>query len=70
MDTKGNLYITSALGLQVFSPEGKHLGTIKFPEQPANAAFGGKDLGTLYVTARKGLYSVKMEARGHRFVGK
>src|SRR5262249_19023101 len=30
MDTKGNLYIASELGLQVFSPEGKLLGIIHF----------------------------------------
>src|SRR5438067_2232600 len=33
VDSKGNLYITSALGLQVFDPAGKLLGVIKIPEQ-------------------------------------
>ena len=70
VDTEGNLYITSALGLQVFDPDGKHLGTIEFPEQPANATFGGKDLKTLYVTARTGLYAATMEAKGHVFKGR
>jgi gluconolactonase len=64
IDTKGNLYITSALGLQVFDPQGKLLGIIRFPEQPANAAFGGKDRKTLYATARTSLYSVEMESQG------
>lgn len=67
VDTKGNLYITSGLGLQVFTPEGKMLGIISFPEQPANATFGGPDLRTLYVTARSSVYTVPMEATGHRF---
>ncbi len=70
IDAKGNLYITSALGLQVFSPEGKMLGIIKLPEQPANVKFGGKDFKTLYVTARTSLYTVPMEIAGHRFPGK
>lgn len=70
IDTKGNLYITSALGLQVFDSQGKYLGTIEFPEQPANVTFGGKDNRTLYVTARTSLYSVEMEAQGHVFPGK
>jgi gluconolactonase len=51
----------------VFDPEGKHLGTITFPEQPANCDFGGPDMKTLYVTARTSLYAVKMEAQGHVF---
>jgi len=69
VDTKGNFYFTQpSLGaIQVVSPEGKTLGLIKFPEGPANCAFGGKDLRTLYVTARTSLYAVKMEATGHRF---
>ncbi len=67
VDTKGNLYITSALGLQVFDPSGKALGIIAFPEQPANVTFGGPDLRTLYVTARTSLYTVPMEATGHAF---
>lgn len=67
VDTKGNLYITSALGLQVFSPQGSLLGIIEFPEQPANCTFGGKDNKTLYATARTSLYSVPMEATGHQF---
>lgn len=70
IDSKGNLYITSALGIQVFSPEGKHLGNIIFPEQPANCTFGGKDGKTLYATARTSVYAVEMEATGHRFAGK
>ena len=36
LDSNGNLYITSALGLQVFDAAGKFLGVIKIPEQPAN----------------------------------
>jgi gluconolactonase len=67
IDTKGNLYITSALGVQVFDPQGKHLGIIEFPEQPANCTFAGKDNKTLYATARTSLYAVEMEATGHVF---
>lgn len=70
VDTKGNLYITSALGLQVYNPDGKLLGIIEFPQQPANVTFAGPDNKTLYVTARTSVYSVKMEATGHQFPGK
>lgn len=67
VDVQGNLYITSALGLQVYSPAGKLLGIIKLPEQPANCTFGGADRKTLYVTARTSLYTVPMEIAGHAF---
>src|SRR5262245_21824787 len=67
IDVKGNLYITSALGLQVFNPQGELLGIIEFPEQPSNCDFGGKDNKTLYATARTSLYAVPMEVAGHVF---
>ncbi len=70
VDQKGNLYITSELGLQVFDPAGKLLGVIAIPEQPANVTFGGKDFKTLYVTAKTSVYTVPMEVAGHRFPGK
>ena len=67
IDSKGNLYITSGLGLQVFDPTGKLLGIISLPEVPANVTFGGADFKTLYVTARTSLYTVRTEATGHLF---
>lgn len=70
IDAKGNLYITSSIGLQVFSPEGKLLGIISVPEQPANVCFAGPDAKTLYVTARTSLYTIPMEATGHLFAVK
>src|SRR5262245_16648138 len=70
IDSKGNVYIAAGTGLQVFDPSGKLLGTIKFPEQPSNATFGGKDMKTLYVTARTSVYSCPMEVVGHRYPGK
>jgi len=67
VDTKGNLYITSQLGVQVVSPAGKHLRTLAFPEKPANVTFGGKDRATLYVTARTSVYTLALKVRGHVF---
>jgi gluconolactonase len=67
VDTNGNLYITSWLGVQIFDPSGKHLGTIPIPEYCANCDFGGPDMKTLYVTASKSLYAIKMDATGLQF---
>lgn len=67
IDTRGNLYITSRLGVQVFAPNGKALGIIEFPEPPANVTFGGPEMKSLYVTARTSLYTVPMKAIGHRY---
>lgn len=67
IDTQGNLYLTTALGVQVFSPAGKLLGIIEVPEHPANVTFGGQDNKTLYITARRGLYKCSLLATGHQY---
>jgi gluconolactonase len=66
VDRKGNLYCTGPGGVWIFSPEGKHLGTIQPDEVPANCAFGDKDGKTLYMTARKGLYRIRLNVEGIR----
>lgn len=63
LDTAGNLYATGPGGVWIFSPEGKHLGTIKPEEVPANCAWGD-DGKTLYMTARTGLYRIRLNAEG------
>src|SRR5690606_38510569 len=60
VDEQGNLYITSQLGVQIFTPGGEFRGLIETPEQPANVTFGGRDFKTLYITARTGLYRAEM----------
>jgi gluconolactonase len=70
LDREGRLYITTLTGVQVFDAGGQYLGTIKVPRQPANAAFAGADKRTLYITAREGLYRVKMLAQGADRIGK
>lgn len=66
VDEKGNIWASGPGGIVVIDPTGKHIGTVKVPEQPANAGFGD-DGRTLYMTARTGLYRVKLKVRGLRF---
>jgi gluconolactonase len=66
VDAKGNLYCTGPGGVWVFSPQAKHLGTIAPAETPANCAWGDADGKTLYMTARTGLYRVKLSIQGVR----
>lgn len=64
LDTKGNLYVVGPLGIWVWSPAGKHLGTIVVPEQPANLTWGGADYSTLYITAGTSVYRIPTRAHG------
>ena len=51
VDAAGRLYVTSAPGVQVFSPEGKYLGVIPTPRAVMSVAFSGAGKRTLYVSA-------------------
>ena len=81
IDREGNLYVAAGLnqrrgtsetldtvaGIHVFSPSGELLEHIPIPEDTiTNAAFGGPDLRTLYVTAGKTLFSFTTDTTGTR----
>jgi gluconolactonase len=66
VDQQGNLYVSGPGGLWIISSEGKHLGTIKAPKLPANFAWGDEDGRTLYMTARTGLYRMRLNVPGVR----
>jgi len=64
LDTEGNLYTTSK-GVLIFDKTGQQVETIRVPEDwTANVCFGGKDRRTLFITASKGFYSIRMKTRG------
>ena len=67
VDEKGNVYATGPGGVWIFSPEGKHLGTIKPTETPANCGWGD-DGKSLYMTARTGLYRIKLAVAGKKLL--
>ena len=64
LDRKGNLYITGPGGIWIWDSHGRHLGTIVMPEQPANLAWGGPQLSTLYITATTSVYKLETSAKG------
>jgi gluconolactonase len=63
VDEKGNLYL-AANQIQVYSPQGKPLGTIHTDETPSNCAFGDPDLGSLYITARTSVFRARLDVKG------
>jgi gluconolactonase len=65
VDSQGNLWASGPGGIWVFSPAGKHLGTIKMPEIPANCNWGD-DWKSVYITARTSLYRIKLAVTGEK----
>lgn len=79
IDTAGNLYLSAGLnrprgtsetldtkcGIHVVSPQGKLLRFIPVPEDTiTNNAFGGPDMKTLYITAGKTLFKIRVDIPG------
>jgi gluconolactonase len=66
VDREGNVFVSGPGGLWIFGPDGRHLGTLHLPELAANMAWGGDDLTSLYLTARTGLYRLRVNTGGVR----
>jgi gluconolactonase len=64
VDVEGRVYCTGPGGTWVFAPDGTRLGIIRTPEVPANLAFGGPDLRTLFFTARTSIYTLRVKVPG------
>lgn len=64
LDNQGSLYLTGN-GVTVFDKNGKELRNIPIPEKwTSNVTFGGKDFSTLFITASKSVYTLKMNVSG------
>lgn len=64
IDQRGNVYLTGK-GVTVFDPNGRQIAHIAVPEGwTANVCFGGADHQTLFISASRGLYGLRMQVRG------
>lgn len=64
VDSKGNIYLTGK-GVTVFDRNGIKIGNIAVPESwTANLCFGGPDMKSLFITASKGLYRIRLRIKG------
>ncbi|MGH9722903.1 MAG: hypothetical protein ACRD8O_22055 [Bryobacteraceae bacterium] len=52
-------------GQQVFSPQGRHLGTIPTARFVQNLAFAGPDKKTLYLVGRRAAWKIQTLTQGY-----
>ncbi len=66
IDCLGNIYLTehNRQRVRVLSPEGEALATIKVDANITNAAFGGADRRTLYLTGAGAVWSIDLDVAG------
>jgi gluconolactonase len=69
VDCAGNLYVTEHLGKQirVYTPEGQQIATIKVDANVTNAAFGGPENKTLFITGAGAVWKVDLAISGSAY---
>jgi len=64
IDVRGNIFLTGN-GVTIFDKSGKQIEKIEVPESwSANVCFGGADMKSLFITASKGLYRIRVVVKG------
>lgn len=63
-DEKGGIWV-ACNAVVVYGEDGKMTGRMEMPEPPRNLAFGDPDYQTLYVTALKSVYRIRLGVKGH-----
>jgi gluconolactonase len=66
VDKEGRVYNAGCNGIQVYSPEGRHLGTIPTSRQVQNLAFAGPDKKTLYLVGRNAAWKIQTLTQGYQ----
>ena len=64
VDRDGNLFVASTEGIVTFNYQGDRISILEMQERPSNCAFGERDFKTLYITARTGLYRIRIHTPG------
>ncbi len=66
VDEKGDLYV-AADGIAVYSDAGQLLDTIPVSDPPSNCGFGEADGQSIFITARRNVYRVRVLPKGAGF---
>jgi gluconolactonase len=64
VDVAGNIWVTGPGGLWILAPDGRPRGHLAFPEVTANLNWADEDRRTLYVTASRSLYRLRVRLPG------
>jgi gluconolactonase len=69
VDCAGNLYVTEHVGKQirVYTPEGQQIATIKVDANVTNAAFGGPENKTLFITGAGAVWKLDLAISGSAY---
>ena len=64
IDSQGNVYVATQIGLQIISSKGEFIGIVNFPVMPVSCCFGGDDFKTIYATCYNKIYKIRTNVKG------
>ena len=65
IDTEGNIYVATYLGVQIFDPKGSFIGIINLPSFPVSLGFGDEDMKTLYIVSYDKVFKIRTNQIGY-----
>jgi gluconolactonase len=67
IDERGDIFVATWHGLQVFNSKGDFLGLVNTPVYPVSCCFGGADMKTLYVVGFDKIYRIRTNVTGLKY---
>ena len=64
IDKEGNIYVGTAVGVQIFDSEGAFVGIVNTPILPVSVCFGDDDMKTLYIASYSNIYKIRTNKEG------
>lgn len=64
IDKKGNIYVATYYGVQIFNAQGAFVGMINLPSFPVSLCFGDSDMKTLYIVSYSKVYKIRTNMEG------
>ena len=64
IDVQGNIYVATAMGLQIVDKDGVFIGIVNIPIRPVSAEFGGDDMQTIFCTCATRIYKIRTNMKG------
>ncbi len=65
IDTRGNIYVATYFGVQIFDSKGSFVGIINLPSFPVSLGFGDEDMKTLYMVSYDKVYKIRTNRKGY-----
>lgn len=65
IDKRGNIYVGTYYGVQIFNAKGDFVGMINLPTFPVSLCFGDNDMKTLYIVSYSRVYKIRTNMEGY-----